>query len=260
MNGKKPSLREDLLTALVLLVLLFLLLQSVCHADLISLLVQGLERAGGSRPALAPGSRLELVFLYGLLSSVHCVGMCGGMVLSLSANRTLRAGIGQNLRYQLARVSAYGLAGLLLGAFGGALSLPKAAQGYVPLACGVLMLIAGISMLLGQAAFPLPAWYTRMLGRLHSTNAFALGGLSALMPCGTMQAVQLYAVGCADAWQGMLSMAAFALGTVPMLFLFGVLSSLSKARSWKWIFPLTAMMVILLAVQMLLKGCRLLSG
>jgi len=122
------------------------------------------------------------------------------------------------------------------------------------------MLISGLSMLSGQAGFPLPAWYARVLGRLRASNALALGCLSALMPCGTMQAVQLYAVGCTDAWQGMLAMLFFALGTVPLMFLFGVLSSLFKDRNWKWIFPLTSVLVILLAIQMIGKGLRLVSA
>lgn len=260
MKGKKSTIGEWALTALVLVMLLFILLQSVFHIDLISPLAAALERLGGRRPVLTQGSGLGLVFLYGLLSSIHCVGMCGGIVLSMSAGRTLRTGILQNLQYQLSRVTAYSGVGLLLGAFGGVLSLPKAVQGYVPLVCGVLMLISGLSILLGQVSLPVPGWYARIFGRLRATNPLALGCLSALMPCGTMQAVQLYAVGCADAWQGMLAMLFFALGTVPLLFLIGVLSSLFKDRNWKWIFPLTSILVILLALQMIGKGLRLVSA
>lgn len=254
MKQTKPSARDGLLTLVSVLLLIFIVLQYVFHVDLISLVSALLHERGLDRPMLSEGAGLGIVFLYGLLSSIHCVGMCGGIVLSISANRTTKAGILQNLKYQAARILSYGLAGFLLGALGEVLSLSKSVQIYIPIVCGVLMLIMGISMLLGQAAFPVPKWYSRALSRMCSANVFVLGALNALLPCGTMQAVQFYAVASADALKGMAAMLLFALGTVPMLLLFGVLSSVFENRNWKWVLPLTSLLVIFLSVQMILRG------
>ncbi len=259
MKDKNLKPQDVLLVILAVLLLAFILLQYVFHVDLIMKLVEWLKARGIARPELSSTASLGLVFLYGLMSSVHCVGMCGGIVLSLSSNPEAKSVTLQNVKYQAARILSYSLVGLLLGALGTVLSIPKHIQGYVPIVCGVIMLIYGISILFGRSAFPLPKWYSRTIGRMVSANAFVLGALTALLPCGTMQAVQFYAIASASPVKGMLAMLVFALGTVPLLFLFGAMSSVFENKNLKWILPLTGVVILVLAIQMMLKGAAMVA-
>ncbi|MBR5753334.1 MAG: sulfite exporter TauE/SafE family protein [Clostridia bacterium] len=251
--------RDVVLTVLAILTLTFVLLQFVFHVDLLGGITEFAHTHGLQRPVITEGAGLGLIFLYGLLSSIHCVGMCGGIVLSVSSNEAARSRTLEQLKYQGARILAYTLVGLVLGALGAALSLSDAVRGYVPIVSGVFMLIMGVSILFGQSAFTLPKWYTKALGRFYSSNAIVMGAMTALLPCGTMQAVQFYAVAAGSAGKGALAMLVFALGNLPLLLAFGLLSSVFETRKWKWVLPISALLVIFLAVQMIAKGLSIVA-
>lgn len=256
---KNNKALEILLAVLAVATLAFVLLQFVFHFDLLAWVTELAHRHGLHRPEISENAGLGLIFLYGLLSSIHCVGMCGGIVLSISTNEAARSRLAEQLKYQGARVLAYTLVGLALGALGAALSLSNAIRGYVPIVSGVLMLLMGISLLMGQTTFNAPKWYSKLLGRFYSTNALVMGALTALLPCGTMQAVQFYAVASGSPGRGAAAMLVFALGTIPLLFVFGLLSSAFETRKWKWVLPVSALVVIFLAIQMIAKGLSIVA-
>ena len=71
---------------------------------------------------------LIFAFSAGLLSTLHCVGMCGGIVGALTANlpdavrRERRRVFALMLCYNLGRLLSYGIVGALVGAFGASLA------------------------------------------------------------------------------------------------------------------------------------------
>lgn len=259
MKPKDNRSRDIFLTLLAVLTLAFVLLQYVFHVDLLGWITEFAHSHGLRRPVISEGAGLGLIFLYGLLSSIHCVGMCGGIVLSVSTNEADRSRSLEQLKYQGARILAYTLVGLVLGALGAALSLSDAIRGYIPIVSGVFMLIMGVSILFGQSAFDPPKWYRKVLGRFYSSNAIVMGALTALLPCGTMQAVQFYAVASGDPGRGAAAMLVFAIGTLPLLLVFGLLSSVVETRKWKWALPVSALVVIFLAIQMIIKGLSIVA-
>ena len=254
MNPKNNKTRDVILTVLAVLTLAFVLLQFVFHVDLLGRITEFANTHGLQRPVITEGTGLGIIFLYGLLSSIHCVGMCGGIVLSVSTNEAARSRSLEQLKYQGARILAYTVVGLILGALGAALSLSDAVRGYVPIVSGVFMLIMGVSILFGQSAFTPPKWYSKAFGRFYSSSAIVMGILSALLPCGTMQAVQFFAIASGSAVRGALAMLVFALGTLPLLLAFGLLSSVFETRKWNWVLPVSALLVMFLAIQMIAKG------
>ncbi|MBP5458777.1 MAG: sulfite exporter TauE/SafE family protein [Clostridia bacterium] len=255
----KRKTTDVILAVLAVLLLAFVLVQYVFRLDLLMPVMEWLRGRGLERPVISENAGLGMVFLYGLLSSIHCVGMCGGIVLSVTSNEQAKSRVLENVKYQSARILSYTLVGLVLGALGSVLSLSDTIRGYVPIVSGVLMFIMGVSLLFGQAAFSVPKWYSRFLGRFYSANAFVMGALTALLPCGTMQAIQFYAVAAGNPGKGALAMFLFALGTLPLLFLFGALSSVFESRNWKWVLPVSALLVIFLAIQMVLKGLAMVA-
>jgi uncharacterized protein len=184
-----------------------------------------------------------LIFVIGLLASFHCVGMCGGFVAAYSAKQIEKGcmpGRGLHWSYNLGRFISYTLSGALLGLFGSAFAINPRLSGFLLLAAGTFMVFMGLKLLTGgrflsQLKLKLPAALSRFIyktGKGGSPKApLYIGLLTALMPCGPLQAMQLYALSTGSVWKGSLAMAFYAAGTIPIMFIFGsFLSSLSGAK------------------------------
>ncbi|NPV92811.1 MAG: heavy metal transporter [Firmicutes bacterium] len=210
-----------------------------------------------------------LLFLAGLLTSLHCVAMCGGIVISQTTQTdgNEKSGIGgqlwPGLQYNLGRVMSYTLIGGLAGALGSTISFSGTARGAVAIVSGVLMFILGLNMLgifrwTRRLPIRLPGWLGVKLSRLSiGRRPFYIGLLNGLMPCGPLQAMQLYALGAGSFLAGAGSMLAFALGTVPLLFTFGALNSLLSARFTRGMLKASAVLVSVLGLVMLSRGLAL---
>jgi len=192
--------------------------------------------------------------LVGLLGGVHCVGMCGGIVGTLSLG--LPAGIRSSaprlfsfqLSYNLGRIGGYVLAGALMGGVG------QAAVAFLPLQRGLYLAAAVIMLLLGLY---LAGWW-RGLARLETLGAglwrqveplgrrllpirglgqaLGLGFLWAWLPCGLVYSVLIWTLTAGGAVQGALLMLAFGLGTLPTLLGLGMLAGLA-ARFAEQVWP-----------------------
>lgn len=185
---------------------------------------------------------LITALMVGWLGGIHCLGMCGGVVNALSFGLSPRIQQswwqtqGFQLGYNLGRISAYALAGALMGALGQVLGGVDAFLPYQWL----LMLLAGIMMLLlglyiggwsasivvverlGQVwwqwiqplakrAKPVDTWY----------QAWWYGFLWGWLPCGLVYSALIMALATGSALGGGLLMFAFGLGTLPNLMLMG---------------------------------------
>ncbi len=230
-------------------------------------------------PSVSQSMGYGLIFVVGLLTSLHCVAMCGGIVLSQGVKRQdemastpLSAPAGQlslysrlvpSLLYNGGRVISYTIVGGIVGALGSLFSLSTALKGVMPVLAGVFMLILGVRML---GIFP---WLSRLkirlpgiAGRKFSAAArgrgpFVVGLLSALMPCGPLQTMQVYALGTGSLFAGALSMFLFSLGTVPLLLGFGLVSSLLSAKFNARMLKASGVLVLLLGLVMFTRGMSL---
>jgi sulfite exporter TauE/SafE len=209
-------------------------------------------------------AQLLPIFLVGLAGSIHCVGMCGGIVgaLSASASKASMApravipiaaaapapasasALTRVLAYNTGRIASYMLAGAIAGGLaGGAQSLANLAGvqlGFYWLAN--LMLVAlglylmnawrGLAWLeqggrvLWQRAQPTLAPLMRtLLPADRPHQALALGALWGWLPCGMVYSVLLTAMLSGDALDGAAVMLTFGLGTLPMLVGLGLLGA-----------------------------------
>lgn len=203
------------------------------------------------------GMSYGLFFVTGLLTSVHCVAMCGGINLSQSLPGR---GKWSALLYNAGRVVSYTLVGALLGAagylLGGSFVVSPLLQGAVKLLAGAFMLLAGINLLglfpaLRRLRIPLP----RLRG--SSRLPFVIGLLNGLMPCGPLQAMQLAALGTGNPLNGALSMLFFSLGTVPLMLGLGGLVALLGQRFARTVKLAGAVLVSVFGVAMLSQGAAL---
>jgi len=214
-----------------------------------------------SQPHAAPW--LLVMWIAGLLGALgHCAGMCGPIVAAFGLAQGRQGGPAwrRHLAFQLGRVATYAILGALIGFLGGFARLqtvqdmhacckPEGAaliaaqawpwQLWVKLGIGALMLLMGLLMLLGRRAdslleFRLPAPLQRLLGRGLALGSlpFALGMLWGLLPCGLVYMMLLRALDGGDWKLGAAGMAAFGLGSAPLLLGLG-LASTRLSQAWK---------------------------
>ena len=179
------------------------------------------------------------IFLIGLLSGTHCVGMCGGIVSALSMQLPRqKPALPLHLAYNMGRLTSYMLAGAIMGALG---SLSLLLNNVLPVqmalyvAANLMLLAMGLYLLgvTGAAAFIEKAgkWLWQRIQPLTShflpvrsaSQAFPLGMLWGWLPCGLVYGVLSMALLSGSAWRGSLTLLAFGLGTLPNLLLAGML-------------------------------------
>ncbi len=231
-------------------------------------------------PAVSQSMGYGLIFVVGLLTSLHCVAMCGGIVLSQGVKKReespgaagaqlamtpapFAARLMPSLLYNAGRVISYTIVGGIVGAVGSLFSLSTALKGVMPILAGSFMLFLGLRML---GIFP---WLSRLKVRLPglggrkfsaaaaSRGPFVVGLLSALMPCGPLQTMQVYALGTGSLLAGALSMFLFSLGTVPLLLGFGLISSLLSAKFNARMLKASGVLVLMLGLVMFTRGMSL---
>lgn len=165
-------------------------------------------------------------FLAGLVTSVHCVGMCGP--LSCSWAVSTKSGSSGFLRdtgcYHAARLFAYGLVGAVAGAIGAApLQFFQHGAGIV-LPWLIVVAFAVVGMGLDQK-LPKPALLARPLRRLQhlafqlksGKRATLLGLATPLLPCGPLYVMIALAMANGSPVKGSEFAVAFGLGTLPLL-------------------------------------------
>lgn len=178
-----------------------------------------------------------VLFIIGLLTSVHCIAMCGGINLTQSVADRENHPVRKNALYNAGRLLGYTVVGGVLGVFGEAASITLRVRGTIGIIAGVFMILTGINML-GNFGFlkkltpKVPKSIAVKASAFSRHGSFAVGLVNAFMPCGPLQSMQLYAIACGSFLSGALSLFFFCLGTVPLMFVFGAAAGTLK-KKWK---------------------------
>lgn len=208
------------------------------------------------------GASYIVLFIIGMLTSIHCVGMCGGIMLSqsISKNNTSKLqAVRPAILYNAGRVTAYTVIGGLVGALGSVLSLSLAVKSAMQIFAGIFMIVLGLNMA-GFSIFKrfnLKIPWSRCSVKNKVKTPFLVGILNGLMPCGPLQTMQLYVLGTGSVAKGALSMFLFSLGTVPLMLTFGTLSGLLSKGYTKKILKMSGFLVIILGIIMGNRGLAL---
>lgn len=208
-----------------------------------------------------------ILFIVGILTSLHCLAMCGG--INLSQCVTKRSSFNKGPRdlsafkpsflYNSGRVISYTFLGGVVGALGSVISLSGWAKGIVAVLAGIMMVIMGLNML---NVFPalrkfnprMPKVLSKLSGENQQRGPFVVGLFNGLMPCGPLQAMQIYALGTGSMLEGATSMFFFSLGTVPLMFGLGALGSFLGGRFSMKMIRTSAVLVVVLGIIMLNRG------
>ena len=214
-------------------------------------------------------------FLVGLLGGVHCVGMCGGVVGALSfglsedIRQQPRRMLPYLLAYNLARISSYTLAGVLLG---GSSALAMQLVAINQLQQGLLV-FAGIFMIL--LGLYVGGWWPVLLRLEHAggviwrrieplgrrllpvrsvLQAFLLGLVWGWLPCGLVYSVLIWAMASGGPLEGGLLLLSFGLGTLPNLLAMGLFAaSLSRWVRYPWVRWAAGEVIILFGLSQIVQ-------
>ncbi len=207
-----------------------------------------------------------IIFLIGLLAGFHCIGMCGGLVVAYSAG-CLRSdekmSFLPHLQYNGGRLISYAAIGGLLGGIGSFFGINPTFTGTVMVAASIFMVLMGLSFLtnwriLEKIKLRTPQFIARFLyDQKHSKRSkgpLVIGLLNGFMPCGPLQAMQLYALTAGSVSKGALSMLIYALGTAPLMFGFGSFISRIGQDRIKQIMKISGALIVLLGILMAGRG------
>lgn len=207
-----------------------------------------------------------LLFVVGLLTSLHCIAMCGGINISQCVSYKLGdndSNVKPSILYNMGRVISYTVFGGIAGGLGSVVSFSGTAKGVVAIFAGAFMLIMGLNMLnvfpwLKKFNIRMPKVFgSKIYNNRNKRGPLYIGLLNGLMPCGPLQSMQLYALGTGNILNGALSMFFFSVGTIPLMFGLGVASSLISNKLSHKILKASAILVMVLGLVMLNRGLSL---
>jgi len=171
---------------------------------------------------------LYTAFIFGLISSFHCIGMCGpiAMMLPVDSHNPAKK-VTQILTYHLGRLLAYATIGLVFGLVGRGLYMAGFQQ-KLSIFIGVAMILV---ILIPEKAFakynfskPIFKFISKIKSRLGSQfknksykSLFTIGFLNGFLPCGMVYVALFGAIAMQNEIFGVLYMILFGLGTVPMM-------------------------------------------
>ena len=179
----------------------------------------------------------SLLPLY-LFGNLHCMGMCGPLVMLLGQHR-------YRFFYFAGRLTSFSLAGLIAGELGAVLHVllkKYYLAEIVSLFCGILIMAWGLKKLIGWQGKPITVkkksplhflqnWVSTLLLKDTGRSTFLFGFFTAALPCGQSLVVFTACALAGDAWIGLGNGFAFALLTTPSLAL--AMHSLSVFKRFK---------------------------
>ena len=200
----------------------------------------------------------------GLLGSMHCIGMCGPIALSLPVHR--HNGFVKLiliLSYNTGRIITYTVFGVIAGLAGETLLLATSGR-VLSITAGILVIFSVIMILPAGRKLPvLPAFrnlsgaLADILGGRKKQGLFMIGLLNGLLPCGLVYMALTAAVAQGSIVEGAVVMAAFGVGTLPVMMAVPFAGSLISLRFRRAARRTVPYFVALTGILLVLRGLGL---
>lgn len=198
---------------------------------------------------------------------MHCIGMCGPLMLAVPSNAAHRLMfIIERVIYNAGKAVTYGCMGALVG-FAGKQLLMNIQQD-LSIFLGTLLLVTVAVPLWLKSTLnrfsPLKylyefvkARFSVLMKRRGKTTLFVMGMLNGLLPCGLVYTALLGATVVADVWQSALFMVVFGVGTVPALIVVSLTGKLMSFRFRSLLTRALPALSVALALLLILRGLNL---
>lgn len=263
-RDRRKQLAERTTLILTVILVLFLVLDKF---DILNLLV----------PSRLADDRMGYGILFGIgvLTSFHCIAMCGGIQLSQILTTENRKGDNGKqtaaflpvFSYNLGRIMGYTLVGMALGGLSSVIGagIPGAHslwQAIFKSIVGIFMVICAMNLIglfpgLRKIRIPVPLLRCRNPDGRISYMPFIIGMMNSLMPCGPLQSMWVVALGAGSTFAGGMVMLAFAAGTVPVMLGAGTLFAGIGQKASRWFMNVGAVLVAVMGLAMFSQGAAL---
>lgn len=200
-------------------------------------------------------------FLLGIGSSLHCLGMCGPLMMAVPfpGHHSRR---GYKVIYFLGKALAYGFLGALIGLLG-LRAIWGEAQRYISIAAGVLIVFMVLFPLLKPRSikFPFQRTFTQVFNRIRERPRWwhfaQLGFLNGLLPCGMVYIALTAAWASGSPFESFLAMMLFGIGTSPLLWLVAVMKGKISFGLRQKLKPLSVGLSLAVGSLLMIRGSDL---
>ncbi len=214
------------------------------------------------------GINFYTALMIGMVGSLHCIGMCGPIAVSLPlgnkswGHRTLGG-----LTYNTGRILTYGILGALFGLLGKGIEM-AGLQRWASVLIGVVMILSVLFPVLFKGKIKIEqllfGYAGRMVGKFRKLFAissfpslFLIGLLNGLLPCGLVYVAVAGALNTNSILGGVGFMLVFGLGTLPVMLAIPLLGNLIGSGFRKKYRYLLSVLVVVLGILFVLRGLSL---
>jgi len=207
-------------------------------------------------------------FVIGIIGSVHCVGMCGPIVLVLPGDGSEKMRFfASRILYNVGRSITYAFMGLLIGFIGQSIALAGYQQ-WLGIAAGVLMILSVLlptkaarkvlpTGLYDRALASVKSRLGKLLSNSSQSSLFTIGILNGFLPCGLVYMALAGSLAMGSALGGAAYMFLFGLGTLPLLVVVSYAGTLLTAGFRRKITRFLPIGVVILGLLFILRGLSL---
>ncbi|MES2239008.1 MAG: sulfite exporter TauE/SafE family protein [Bacteroidota bacterium] len=211
---------------------------------------------------------LYTALIFGIISSFHCIGMCGAIAMMLPIDRSNSAKkVSQIFTYHLGRITAYATIGFIFGLLGKGFFMAGIQQRF-SIIMGILMIVV---IVIPQKRFaqynfskPLFGLISRVKQVLGSQfkkktyqSLFTIGLLNGFLPCGMVYVALFGAIAMQSTSLGVLYMILFGLGTVPLMSTVVYINTFLTVSVRNKIQKTIPYVVVLIGILFILRGLGL---
>lgn len=211
---------------------------------------------------------LYSAFILGLISSLHCIGMCGPIAMMLPVDHQNEAKkVTQIITYHLGRLTAYTTIGLIFGLVGRGFFLAGLQQN-MSIFIGVAMIIVVLipEKIFAKYNFSKPVY--RVISKVKSNlgsqfknrsykSLFTIGLLNGFLPCGMVYVALFGAIAMQSAGSGVLYMLLFGVGTMPLMTVVIYIRSVIKLPFRDKIQKAIPYITVIIGILFILRGLGL---
>lgn len=201
-------------------------------------------------------------FVLGIGSSLHCLGMCGPLMMAVPFPEGKRVAAWFKLSYFIGKALAYGSLGAIIGLLG-LRSVWGEAQQYISIVAGVLVLLMVLFPIFKPKAirFPFANVFRKVMGQIQSRpqmhHFLQLGFLNGLLPCGMVYIALTAALASGGPQDGFVAMMFFGMGTAPVLWIMVLVKGKLSWNVRQKLKPLSLGLSVLVGLLLVVRGLNL---
>ena len=206
-------------------------------------------------------------FIMGLAGSLHCIGMCGPLALSLPVSHDNDLSrISGGLIYNSGRILSYTIMGLIFGSIGNLIITSKW-QSSLSIGLGIIIFLYllfpkkyfhfSTATILGKPFMLLRQQLGRLFQSKKLSSLLFIGVLNGFLPCGLVYLALTSSIISASPVNGGMFMLFFGLGTFPMMFATVLMGNYLNQSIRQKIHKAVPALLFFMAVLLILRGMNL---